>query len=97
MKEYVYCDHQCVCPTYKAAYSENGEDECYGDPEPCKLSCFHRSNPFESRLQEERDLIYKRLEKMVTPYHFELVVPWSDIVCLFAELHTTSKQPEENK
>jgi hypothetical protein len=42
-----HCDHECVCPDYKAAHSENGEEECYGDPEPCKLSCYHRSKTSE--------------------------------------------------
>jgi hypothetical protein len=36
--------------------------------------------------QDERDKIYKRLEKMTTTYHYEIVVPLSDIDCLFAEL-----------
>ena len=46
-----HCDHECVCPDYKASHSENGEDECYGDPDPCSLSCYHRSHPYQS----ERD------------------------------------------
>jgi hypothetical protein len=36
--------------------------------------------------QDERDKMYKRLKKMTTIYHYENVVPWSDIDCLFAEL-----------
>jgi len=48
-----HCDHECVCPDYKASHSENGEDGCYGDPDPCSLSCYHRSRPYQS----ERDKV----------------------------------------
>jgi len=52
-----HCEHECVCPDYKAAHSENGEEECYGDPEPCKLSCYHRSRPLSEALKQERERV----------------------------------------
>ena len=57
-----HCDHECVCPDYKASHSENGEDECYGDPDPCSLSCYHRSRPYQS----ERDKVLD--EKLASQY-----------------------------
>ena len=32
-----HCDHECVCPDYKASHSD--EDD---DPEPCNISCYNR-------------------------------------------------------
>ena len=56
-----HCDHECVCPDYKASHSENGEDECYGDPDPCSLSCYHRSHPYQS----ERDKVLDDVDKIL--------------------------------
>ena len=55
-----HCDHECVCPDYKASHSENGEDECYGDPDPCSLSCYHRSHPYQS--ERDKVLTEKRID-----------------------------------
>lgn len=35
-----HCDHECVCPDYKASHSDWEED-----PDPCTISCYHRSRP----------------------------------------------------
>lgn len=67
-----HCNHECVCPDYKAAHSENGEEECYGDPEPCKLSCYHRSRPLsehdaEIRMKERERVLKGILMAMNDP------------------------------
>ena len=59
-----HCDHECVCPDYKASHSENGEDECYGDPDPCSLSCYHRPHPYQS----ERDTVLDILRPEVLTF-----------------------------
>ena len=72
-----HCDHECVCPDYKASHSENGEDECYGDPDPCSLSCYHRSRPYQS----ERDKVIKSALEQLELYKltFEENITLNDI------------------
>jgi len=64
-----HCDHECVCPDYKASHSENGEDECYGDPDPCSLSCYHRSHPYQS----ERDTVWVVAESRFEWYEIRYI------------------------
>ena len=68
-----HCDHECVCPDYKASHSENGEDECYGDPDPCSLSCYHRSHPYQS----ERDKVLDDSLERLSAIEHEQWIEWS--------------------
>jgi hypothetical protein len=47
-----HCEHECVCPDWKASHSD--EDE---DPEPCNISCMQRMTrpnpPAPSRLNTQ--------------------------------------------
>ncbi len=36
-----HCDHECVCPDYQAAHS----DDDYDNPEPCTIPCMQHSHP----------------------------------------------------
>ena len=62
-----HCDHECVCPDYKASHSENGEDECYGDPDPCSLSCYHRSHPYQSERNKVLDEVLQLPQRREQP------------------------------
>jgi hypothetical protein len=76
-----HCDHECVCREYANNLSISYD--------PCCVTCPNDTRK-EAIRQGERDEIYKRLKEevfVIVGHGREwMVVEWSDIDCLFAEL-----------
>jgi hypothetical protein len=55
-----HCEHECVCPDWRASHSD--EDE---DPEPCTISCMQRMTLPHTRAPEE--VVYRCCEYYEAP------------------------------